>query len=231
MSSMFTKILVKQSVDITVWHLQHHNLDPNIINEFKYLVTLCMSDNLCVLKGKTSLPMGGLLSSLVADVFMDQLKTEILTLNHHSRNIHFQARHVDDISCVWRGPDHEFQTFLRALNGYLPSINFTMEVDGHTWNYSDLIISSEEHADVLHSSFCIYHQSTFSRTSIHGTLYHPRCRKLAAINSAIHHLLSLPVEPNAFEAEINPIEHIAKMNDLQINACVHSSSEKSFENF
>ena len=101
------------------------------------------------------LPMGGPLSMLVADIFMDRLETDILGDGGVSQYIRFWARSVD-IICIWRGPDVEFRNFLGVLNGYDAEIKFTAEIGGNRIDFLDLSISLVEHLNILRANFGIY---------------------------------------------------------------------------
>ena len=110
--SMFTRIPVKYTIDIMLEFLKKAAIQQEIIDEFHKLIKLCLNDNICFFLGKTyrfpdGLPMGAPLSMLVADIFMDHLKSSILTSQDSSiSNILFYARYVDDVICVWNGSDN-----------------------------------------------------------------------------------------------------------------------------
>jgi len=59
-----------------------------------------------------------------------------------------------------------------------------------------------------------------SNLSLSGRLwggYHPTCHKRAAINSALHWLLNIPLNPTAYEDEIQQIGNIIRVNNLNLN--------------
>jgi len=72
-----------------------------------------------------------------------------------------------------------------------------------------------ESDNVLRVEFEIFRKPSFSGVSIHRQSYHPQSH--ATINSAIHRLLSIPLKPVAYEAEIQQIEQIAKTNGFTAN--------------
>ena len=81
----------------------------------------------------------------------------------------------------------------------------------------------EEHHFLI-PTFGIYRKEHFSGVSIHATSYHPPAHKLAAVNSAIHRLVTLPLTPVAAEVEAETIKYIAILNGLksiQILSLIH----------
>ena len=78
---------------------------PDIIEEFQLLVGICLEHNVCCSQNKTykyfdGLPMGGPLSSIVTDVFINHLKSTLLSSAPGHEYIQFWARYVDKVLCV-----------------------------------------------------------------------------------------------------------------------------------
>lgn len=220
--SMFTKIPVLYTIDIMISHLQNQNIHPNVIAEFKNLITLCLKDNICFYRGKTyrfpdGLPMGGPLSSLVADVYMDNLETKILSDDNGAAHVLYYKRYVDDILCIWDGPDVALQQFLDSMNNHHPSVTFTLEMGNHTLGFLDLRLQLTPAEAGLSVEFSIYRKTTFSGISISNDSLHPRPHKMAQINAAIHRLLHLPLTEEAHKTETLVIEHMARRNGLNVN--------------
>ena len=106
----------------------------------------------CVfLRGQTfrfpaGLPMGGPLSSLIADVLMDRLERWILRFSRYSTtHVSLWYRYVDDVSCAWTDSDATLNLFLRDLNRFHENISFTLEISGTSLNYLDLTIQLPMH--------------------------------------------------------------------------------------
>ena len=159
--------------------------------------------------------MGGPLSPLVAEIFVTHLEETIL----HSKATHVRSwyRFVDDVLCIWRGPRSDLEVFLEHLNRFHPAISFTMDFGGGKISYLHLNIKLEEQDNVLKTSFSIYRKPSFTDVSVHSQSFHPQFQKWVAVNSAIHRLISIPMEQEAFESEIGKIEQIAQINGLTIN--------------
>jgi len=99
--------------------------------------------------------MGGPLSALVAEVYLNFLENEILKSASEARFVHTWARYVDDVLCIWTGNTHNLQGLLQSLNTFDPAMKFTMELGGSSINYLDLRISLVESQNVLTPKFGI----------------------------------------------------------------------------
>ena len=87
-----------------------------------------------------------------------------------------------------------------------------MEIEGDKINFLDLTITLNQHQNVIKQSFGVYRKPTYSGVSIHANSLHPPHQKVAAINSAIHRLVRLPLSREVYENEIAEIEKIAHIN-------------------
>ena len=60
--------------------------------------------------------------------------------------------------------------------------------------------------------FNIYRKPTTTGTTIHADSHHPYSQKMAAYNSFIHRLLTIPLDDNDFRDKLNTIKYIAVAN-------------------
>ena len=185
--------------------------------------------------------MGAPLSSLAADVFMDQFERNLFQ-SSSSPNVLKWFRYVDDILCIWNGSLPELEIFHYHLNSLEPSIKFTLEIGGNSTNFLDLTITLRTltPANLFHrptsniqngpqpsleisSILALPLSSPFfvnlsnSGVLMHGDSFHPYNHKFAAFNSIIHRLLSLPLSPVAFQAECSVISRLPANNNLQVD--------------
>ena len=79
-------------------------------------------NNICIFKKKFKLSDGGPLSCLITDIFMNKLEMYCLESPIAPCNIRFWGRRVDDIICVWHGPETDLHAFLDTLNRYHSTI-------------------------------------------------------------------------------------------------------------
>ena len=75
---MFTKIPIGKSCDMYEISVKS-DLSLDTVDEFEELILRCLSDNICsfdnkVFKFPSGVPMGGSLSSSVAEVFLDRVE-------------------------------------------------------------------------------------------------------------------------------------------------------------
>ena len=69
---------------------------------------------------------------------------------------------------------------------------------------------------VLHPHFSIYRKPSDSGVLIHGDSFHLYSHKMAAFNSMIRRLVSVPLSQSAFQAECIAISDLAKKNNIQV---------------
>lgn len=145
---------------------------------------------------------------------MDRMEHEIFQSDHPLLTyVALWRRYVDDVLCVWTGPNELLQPFLDFINSIYPTIEFTMEVGGTRINFLDLTINIEENK----YTFNIYRKPTATDATIHGSSLCPISHKIAAYNYYIHRLVSLPLTPEAITNETQLIKHLAKVNKIRID--------------
>lgn len=142
---MYTCIPVLKSIEIMCNILSNKNIPQDTIQEFRHLILLCLKENLCmygnvIYQFPDGLPMGGPLSCLVAEVFMDYLEHKLFETFCTPHVVEW-IRYVDDILCVWNGSEDQLRKFLDSLNSLEPTISFTLEIGGRSLNFLDLTIS------------------------------------------------------------------------------------------
>ena len=197
---MFTSIPIGKAIDVMSELLIKSGVALDTTDEFEQLILTCVERNICKFDEKTfrfpgGLPMGGPMSSLIAEVLMDRLERWVLRRWYQFGNVILWYRYVDDVFCIWEGSDNNLQKFQKVLHSFDDNIQFTMEIGGHKINYLDLTISlsCDDLSDgLLYPTFSIYCKPTFSGVSIHGSSWHPVTQKLAVIRSAMNRLLSFP---------------------------------------
>ena len=162
-------------------------------DEFEKLLLLCTQHNRCYFDGKTylmpdGLPMGGPLSFLMANVFMNRLEIWALKFARFASHALLWHRYVDDILCFWTGTDSELTSFLEDLNGFDPQLSFSSQIAGHNANYLDISISLKAdniNDNLVSPEYSIFRKPQFTGVSISNRSLHPTCHKLATIHSAI----------------------------------------------
>ena len=219
-TSLFTNVPVEKTLKIASDILFENRTHPTIHHEIMQALTLCTSQNYFqfdhkLYSQKNGLAMGSPLSPLLADIFMDHLEKRIFnSYNSLLKNILYWHRYVDDILCCWTGTDRQLNIFLNYLNKLEPSIKFTLEIESNnSLNFLDLTISklSNKHC------FQIYRKPTHTDCTINFHSSHPWPHKLAAFNSMIHRLITIPLSQENFLSELKIIKQIAVNNDFPIS--------------
>jgi hypothetical protein len=120
-TNLFTNVPVADTIKLMVDMLTKKNIatQPQIA-EFRALIKKCVEHNICLFKNKIfkfpdGLPIGGPFSSLLADVFLNNLEESILNNFPVGHRVTFWIRYVDDVLCVWLESDSEIHKFLCDL--------------------------------------------------------------------------------------------------------------------
>lgn len=109
---------------------------------------------------------------------------------------------MDDIIVCFNGTTRELERFINSLH---PNIKFTSEIEEHnSINFLDVTITRNNNK----LNFSIFHIPTHTIT-IYNTSFHPFQHNLAADNSMVHRLLSIPMSDESFNKELIIIKQIA----------------------
>ena len=82
--------------------------------------------------------MGGPLSSLVAEVYMDHMEKQLLT--NSIPELFFHKRYMDDIIGAWSGPILSLHQLLDKMNQFNAAMSFTLEIGGDFLTFLDLTL-------------------------------------------------------------------------------------------
>lgn len=150
-SSLFTNIPVDELLDIVRSKLENDasllertNLPVSSIME---LLRVCVNSSYFQFNSKfylqkSGLPMGGVLSPILSNIYMDYF--ESLALRTWGIEPKIWLRYLDDIFCLWR-PDTNHDDFLNHINNLRPTIKFTVEVEiNNQLPFLDVLVKKEE---------------------------------------------------------------------------------------
>ena len=79
---MYTRVPVVYTISIMISMLRKLSIPEDTVIELKNLITMCLKDNICVFRNKTYKFPDSLLSSLVAEVYMNHIEEEIISSGH-----------------------------------------------------------------------------------------------------------------------------------------------------
>lgn len=162
----------------------------------------------------SGLSMGSPLSPFLAEVFISWLERTLISTNTLFNHIVYWYRYVDDIICLFKGNNSDFDDFLNFLNSLHNNIKFTFESShNNKIPFLDLnisIINSEHH-------FEIYRKPTCTDTIIPFDSLHHHSHKFASLRCFIHRLLNTPLSNESFESELKIIKQIAYNNGFPMS--------------
>lgn len=220
--NLYTNIPVHETISILQENLQKNSkLSVKALDELIILTKLVLTQNYFRFQNdfyiqKEGLAMGSPLSSILAEIFLNHIENKHLftEANRYREKMVFYYRYVDDTIVLFNGNSRQ----LTLLNTYLCSmhkkIKFTLEEEkNNSLNFLDLTISKQDN----HFTFKIYRKPTCTDQTIHADSHHPYSQKVAAYNSFVHRLLTVPMKSSDYNEEINILKHIAVMNGFNSN--------------
>ena len=120
-------------------------------------------------------PMGGPLSCILADIFMEVYEEEI--------GVEW-IRYRDDTFMIWTEGEKELKYFLEYLNSYHPRIQWTYEteVDGRLPFLDVMVIRNQDGS----LGTTVYRKKTHSNRYLHFKSNHPKSVKISTIKTLRH---------------------------------------------
>lgn len=122
--------------------------------EFSHLVSLCLDNSYCQFGDefflqKEGLPMGSSLSPIIADIFLDDLFTQML--QNFPDNIKFVVKYVDDTFFILN--KIKLIEIFDYLNNFHPNLKFTMEEENNrciNFLYVTICITPDNNIEFQH---------------------------------------------------------------------------------
>jgi hypothetical protein len=164
-------------------------------------------------KPTTGVAMGSPLSSILAEIFLQDLKQNRLKHLLEDKKIVHYNRYVDDIFIIYDQRKITPQTILEDFNIQHKDLKFTInnEIKDQI-NYLDLNLTNKRGQIKME----IYRKPT-KDVMINNSSCHPQEHKLAAIKSWIHRLITLPLNESSKRKELNTIINITLNNGYKKN--------------
>lgn len=202
MVNLYTNVPVPDTLDIVEKHLNNSNLLPEAVNEFMSLLKEILKQNYFEFNGSfysqnDGLAMGSPLSEILADIYLNHIESEFIfsDKNKVKDKILFYHRYVDDTLLLFNGNTRQLDKLHNHLNSISPKLKFTLEVEqSNRINFLDLTLEKAKNK----LEFSIYRKPTTSTQTIHSTSFHPYSHKMAAYNSMVHRLLSVPLSDSNY---------------------------------
>ena len=174
-----------------------------------------MSQNYCTFSNKyyqqkDGLSMDSPISPLLAEIFMSTFENKLFSSKNPIINsIHYWARYVDDIICIWKVSDRQLTLLLDFLTSFYSANQLTQEIEVHQHlNFLDLTICRT--TDSL--KYKIYKKPISTDTVIPSDSYQSNKVKMAAVHSLTHRILHIPLSRINYNSELEKIHSIATNN-------------------
>ena len=215
--NLYTNVPVRETICLARKIVIDKLHDEHIADTIEELLTVCTDQSFCQFNNKfyrysDGLPMGGSLSGLLADIFLDNLETILLDIKNSVNNkIVIWQRYVDDVLVLWEGADgddniHKFHDY---INGLHANLSFTLEKEqNNSINFLDLTIIRENGS----LSFDIYRKPTQTDLIIPVDSFHHISQKFSALHCYLHRCYNIPLNKERREREIACIRSIAYNN-------------------
>ena len=211
--ALFPSIPIKEIPHLLKTWLQSIEMEPNDIEDYIRLTTVCLEQNFFKFNNKffqqkSGLAMGNPLSPFLADLFMSSF--ENLIIEGHPLIFKMWLRYVDDILAIV--PKKLVDDSVKLLNLHEKSIKFTVEIETNGYlPFLDLkIIRNNDKIE-----FGIHRKSTHGENYIKSNSHNPKQHQHAVFNSLIHRLENTPLTTAEYQAECQYILQLAETNGFQ----------------
>jgi hypothetical protein len=215
--NLYTNVPVDETIHILEENLKKNSTLPEIaIDELINVTRTILKQNYFQFNGNFYLQQNGLsmgcpLSGILADIFLNHIENKHIfsTQNPYKDKIISYHRYVDDTLLIFNGNKRQLTILKNKLNKIHKNLQFTLEDEvNDSINFLDLRIKKSN----SRLNFSIYRKPTTTDLTIHATSHHPYSHKIAAYNSFIHRLLSIPMSQTDFDEEVTTIKYIAVAN-------------------
>ena len=105
-----------------------------------------------------------------ANVYMGRFEDKFVYRTEWSYYIIDWVRFIDDIFVIWKGDESSLTTFIKYLNGVVPSITFTHEISYKSVNFLDTKVIKDVQGNI---STDIFQKPTDTHSYLHWTSAHP----------------------------------------------------------
>ena len=184
-TNLFPNVPLEESLDILKCALVESRLPDVVVEQLYDLLRVVLQQNFftfnnCVYVQNKGLAMGSPLSPFLAELFLNNMESKIISKMASFRHIVKWVRYVDDVFVVFRGTLEDINQFLLSLYGFHSNINFTMETEHNaSLPFLDLLIKRQN----SNLSFSIFRKQTATDHVIPSESSHPIQHKSASFRS------------------------------------------------
>jgi hypothetical protein len=155
-------------------------------------------------------PMGGPLSCLLSDLFLEYYETLIIfQMDSQVVDVDW-LRYRDDTWFIWEQTLDELKIFVEYLNSIDPQIQWTYEVEkDHSISFLDVFVTRDSDGNFITS---VYRKPTHSDRYLHYSSNHPIQQKVSAIHTLKYRALAYCSEKSDLEKELSHLQQTFLMN-------------------
>lgn len=228
--SLFTNIPIDEMMTVIKTKLENDNmlanrttLSPSSIME---LLDVCVKNsyfqyNNSFFLQNSGLPMGGILSPLLSNIYMDHF--ENLLLSTWEEKPLLWLRYIDDIFCVWKSTYKDLDKFFQHLNSLRPTLKFTVEhEEDNIIPFLDVLIEKTD--DKLKTS--VYRKKTHTGQYLNFNSNTPHHVKLGIAQGLFIRAMKISSSEEILNQEIKHIFEELQKNDYPISV-INKAYKKS----
>jgi hypothetical protein len=214
-TNLYTNIPSNETIELVYHKLQEINPDSvKLHNEINELLKVTIYQNYfessnTIWQQENGTPMGSPISSILAEIFLQNLENIWYPNMINKRHIQYIGRYVDDVLIVYDSALATANDILRDHNEMHPNIKYNMEIEEKDYiSYLDLNL----HRNLNNIHLGIYRKPTFTNVVIPQSSNHPASHKRAAFHYMLDRASKLPLTDIEKQKEITVIKTIAKNN-------------------
>ncbi len=213
--ALYPSIPLQELYPILSTIMTDNGIEPQRIASCLTLIKLVNNSNYFVFdkhiyQQTDGLAMGSPLSAILADIYMSDFETKLLSTYPH---ITFWRRYVDDIFALHNLMSDRLQEFLQQLNSVNPRIQFTLETEKQfTLPFLDVQVTRNGKLFVTD----VYRKPSFCPRFIDGRSFHPFSHKTSFLFSAIYRMFDLRLSPESILKELEYLRYCCLENSLDV---------------
>jgi hypothetical protein len=184
---LYVNLPIRHTLNITKKLLQNNRVEEQTLKEIMTILKLVANQNYFQYEDKyykpeTGVAMGSPISSIMVEIFLQEIEQHQLKHILEDRKIIYYNRYVDDIFLIYNRTKTTPQRILECLNTLHKDLQFTLnEETNNLIAYLDLELTNKKE----HLELKIYRKPTTTDTTINIKSCHPKEQKLAAYKNWI----------------------------------------------
>ena len=210
-TSLFTNVPLRQTVDFICGYAKEYSMDLGLPNaDLKRLILLCTENIAFNFQGTCykqidGVAMGSPLGPILADIFVAHLEKKIETAIH---SVEFYRRYVDDIFVVTDSPERT-ETLLQLFNSLHTNIKLSIEHESNgCLPFLDVHMRRRNDGTIQRS---VHRKHTWTGQYLHFTSFVPMHYKRGLVKSLYHRAHEICSE-DTLKCELDTIEKTLQAN-------------------